>query len=110
MDLRVVVLFRRTRALMSLLAVALITLSTSVAASTTDIVLLASEAPVVHGHWVSTESDGAAGGRSMASADTAWASATAPVAAPTHFFEMTFDAPAGVTYRVWLRMRARDNS
>ncbi len=46
----------------------------------------------------------------MASADTAWASATAPVAAPTHFFEMTFDAPAGVTYRVWLRMRARDNS
>jgi hypothetical protein len=33
-----------------------------------------------------------------------------PLANPTNFVEATFNAVAGVRYRLWLRMRAKDNS
>lgn len=46
----------------------------------------------------------------MTTTDQGWASLDAPQAAPAHYFEMTFDAPAATTYRVWLRLRAIGNS
>jgi hypothetical protein len=46
----------------------------------------------------------------MTSANLGWATADRPLAAPANYFEMTFDAPAGITYRVWLRLRASGNS
>jgi endonuclease/exonuclease/phosphatase family metal-dependent hydrolase len=46
----------------------------------------------------------------MKSQDKGFASANAPLASPSHYFELTFDAPAATTYRVWLRLRAGGNS
>ena len=75
-----------------------------------DIVLYASEAAVVKGNWASSSSSGAAGSRSMKSSDLGWSTTNAPQASPANYFEMTFDAPAATTYRVWLRLRAANNS
>lgn len=75
-----------------------------------DIVLYPSESTVRKGNWADAASSGAAGGRSMMSTDLGWATPHAPLASPSHYFEMTFDAPAGTTYRVWLRLRAKNNS
>jgi hypothetical protein len=75
-----------------------------------DVVLYASEAAVVKGHWRAASSSGAAGTRALISTDSGWASLDAPLAAPAHYFEMTFEAPAATTYRVWLRLRATGNS
>lgn len=96
-----------------LLAVTLLALSVVVPAAearSSDIVLYASEAAVVKGHWRAASSAGAAGGSSMGSPDAGWSSADAPIASPANFFELTFDAPAGTAYRVWLRLRAAGNS
>src|SRR6185312_7720 len=34
----------------------------------------------------------------------------APLASPTHYFDVTFNAIAGTPYRLWLRLRALNNS
>ena len=85
-------------------------MATSALAKASDIVLYASEAGVIKGNWASAMSTGAAGGRSMSSSDLGWATANSPLASPSHYFEMSFDAAAGTPYRVWLRLRASSNS
>jgi endonuclease/exonuclease/phosphatase family metal-dependent hydrolase len=79
-------------------------------AAASEIVLYAADAASVRGHWAATASSGAAASRSMKSADQGFSSANAPLAAPSHYFELSFDADAGTTYRVWLRLRAEGNS
>jgi endonuclease/exonuclease/phosphatase family metal-dependent hydrolase len=79
-------------------------------AAASEIVLYASEAAVAKGHWASASSSGSAGGRSMKSANNGFASADKPLSSPGNYFETTFDAAAGTTYRVWLRLRAESNS
>jgi hypothetical protein len=91
-------------------ALASVLLRTEAAAASSEIVLYASEATVTKGHWTSSSSSGAAGSRSMKSTDQGFSSANAPQASPANYFEMTFDADAGTTYRVWLRLRAENNS
>ena len=76
----------------------------------TDIVLYPSEATTVRGNFAAAASSGAAGGRSMTSSDLGWSAANAPLASPSNYFEMTFNAPAGTPYRIWLRLRAAGNS
>jgi hypothetical protein len=85
-------------------------LASSARGSSSDIVLYASEATTVKGNWADAASSGAAGGRAIVSADLGWSTANAPLASPANYFEMTFDAPAGTVYRVWLRLRAKNNS
>lgn len=46
----------------------------------------------------------------MTTPDTGWAATAAPLAAPSHFFEVPFNAPAATTYQVWLRLRAAADS
>jgi endonuclease/exonuclease/phosphatase family metal-dependent hydrolase len=75
-----------------------------------EIVLYASDGAVAKGQWAAVSSSGAADSRSMKSTNQGFASANAPLASPTHYFEATFDAPAATTYRVWLRLRAEGNS
>jgi hypothetical protein len=75
-----------------------------------DIVLYASDAVAIKGNWAPTASSGAAGARSMSSANLGWATSNTALASPSHYFEMTFDAPAGTLYRIWLRLRAADQS
>jgi endonuclease/exonuclease/phosphatase family metal-dependent hydrolase len=79
-------------------------------ASTSDIVLYAADATVVKGNWASAASSSGAGGRLMSSSDLGWSTTDAPQASPANYFELTFDAPAGTAYRVWLRLRAGNNS
>jgi hypothetical protein len=75
-----------------------------------DIVLYTSDASVVKGNWATASSSTAADGRLLRSANLGWATPDQPLAAPANYFEMTFDAPAGTAYRVWLRLRAAGNS
>jgi endonuclease/exonuclease/phosphatase family metal-dependent hydrolase len=79
-------------------------------AAAEEIVLYASEASVVRGNWGAASSSTAAGGQTMRSNDYGFSSADVPQASPANYFEMSFDAPAGTTYRVWLRLRATGNS
>ena len=83
---------------------------TDVSAAAAEIVLYASEASVARGQWAAAASTGAAGSRAMKSAEQGFSSANAPLASPANYFEMTFDADAATTYRVWLRLRAEGNS
>ena len=82
----------------------------SVSGNTSDIVLYPSEAVTAKGNWAAAASSGAADGRSMTSADLGWSNADKPLASPANYFEMTFEAPAGTLYRIWLRLRAKGNS
>ncbi|MGE3276828.1 MAG: carbohydrate-binding protein [Vicinamibacterales bacterium] len=92
------------------LASLLLGASQGASAQSPDIVLHASAASVVHGDWSTRSSGGAADGRSLATPDEGWARTDAPLAGPSNYFELTFDAPAATTYRLWLRLRAKDDS
>jgi endonuclease/exonuclease/phosphatase family metal-dependent hydrolase len=94
----------------ALLTCAVIGLDRNAYASTADVVLYAANAPVVRGNWATTTDGTAAGGRVITSSDLGWSATNAPLASPSNYFEMTFDAPAATTYRVWLRLRASNNS
>lgn len=75
-----------------------------------EIALYAPWARVRSGNWAPSTSPGAAGGVSMKSADRGWSALNRPLAAPNHYFELTFEAQAGAEYNVWLRLRADGNS
>jgi hypothetical protein len=75
-----------------------------------EIVLYATNIAKMNGNWAKVASTAAAGGYAMRSADRDWASADAPLASPTHYFQLRFDALANTPYRIWLRLRATSNS
>ena len=79
-------------------------------AASSDIVMYASDVSVISGLWARAASSSGAGGQKMTTPDTGWATTAAPLAAPTHYFEASFDAPAATTYQVWLRLRAAADS
>ncbi len=79
-------------------------------ASSDEIVLYAGDASVVQGAWAARSSTSGAGGRTMHHADNGWSTTDTALASPGNYFEVKFDAPAGTTYRVWLRMRASGDS
>jgi hypothetical protein len=94
-------------------AAALIVLWGSVAAAeaqSTDIVLYPSDVTVIQGNWARVSSTTGAGGQKLSSADRGWATPDTPLAAPADYFEATFQAEAGVAYRLWLRLRATADS
>ena len=101
-------LFILTRlALISLLIV----LSWSLAnAQSSDIVLYASETTVRVGNWLVQADATAAGGNRIRIPDAGGPKLTTPFANPTHYFETTFTAQAGVAYRLWMRGKADANS
>lgn len=78
-------------------------------AQTSDVVLYPSDVTVISGNWARIASTTGAAGLKMTSQDRSWSTA-APLVAPTDFFEAEFDAQAGITYRLWLRMRAAADS
>jgi phosphatidylserine/phosphatidylglycerophosphate/cardiolipin synthase-like enzyme len=81
-------------------------------APATDIVIYASDiqASAINGAW-SAASDGTSpNGTRLQTTDTGFIAANAPLANPTHYVEATFSAPAGVPYRIWLRLKALGNS
>lgn len=82
----------------------------SASSSSGDIVLHSSDVGIVAGAWSKVPSSTAAGGEMLTTADAGWSSTSTPVAAAEHYFEATFDAAAGTTYQLWLRMRGAGDS
>jgi hypothetical protein len=83
--------------------------------SSPEIVIYGSDVTTANlhgGRWVKVSDNTAAGGTkvSIPDANDPTVSAAAQITAPTHYFETTFNAVAGVRYRLWLRMSAAANN
>ena len=75
-----------------------------------EIVLYAKRAALKAGTWRVIDDPTAAGGQRLEHPDAAAAKVATPLAAPTQYLELTFDAQAGRGYRLWMRGRAQNNS
>ena len=75
-----------------------------------NIVLWAADSTVRQGGWVVENDATAAGGKRIRHPDAGLAKITPALASPTHYFELTFDADAGVAYHLWVRGRADGNA
>ena len=73
---------------------------------TREVVLYAAEAPVVNGGWRVESDSAAAGGNRLRHPNAGGGKLSSALASPQHYFEMTFDAEAGVPYRIWIRGKA----
>jgi hypothetical protein len=71
-------------------------------------VLYAKNASVAAG-WAATADTTAAGGIRLQNADRGAAKVSTPLASPVQYFEMTFNADAGIGYRLWMRGTAMSN-
>jgi len=74
-----------------------------------NVVLWAAEAPVRVGAWSVVGDGTAAGGKRISNPDAGAAKLTSALANPTNYFEMTFNASAGVDYRLWIRSKAQND-
>jgi hypothetical protein len=79
------------------------------ATSVDDVILYASEATASLGAWVVETDPSAAGGSRIRHPDAGAAKLTNALANPPHYFEHTFNATAGVPYRLWMRSKADRN-
>src|SRR4051812_37299395 len=75
-----------------------------------EVVLRAADASVRNGAWVVRADSGASGGAALAMPDAGVPKVASAASAPRDFFELTFQASAGVPYRLWLRGRAENDS
>ena len=75
-----------------------------------DIVLWASETTTKAGNWLIEADATAAGGARIRYPDAGGPKLTEAFANPTHYFELTFSAQAGISYRLWMRGKADANS
>jgi len=71
-----------------------------------EIVLYAADATAVAGTWSLVADATAAGGTRIWNPDKGAAKIVTALAAPANYFEMTFQAEAGVAYHLWLRGKA----
>jgi hypothetical protein len=78
----------------------------------TDVVIYASDvgAAAVHGSWSIGADAGSPNGVALVSTDAGFASPDAPLASPAHYVDVTFTAEAGTPYRIWLRLKALNDS
>lgn len=74
-----------------------------------DVVLYSADATKISGTWRVEADTTAAGGRRMRNPDAGAAKISAASASPANYFELTFDADAGVPYRLWIRGKADRN-
>jgi hypothetical protein len=77
-----------------------------------DILIYASDfaASDVHGKWTRSSLSGAANGIALVNADAGAAKVATPLASPSSYAEIKFQAAAGVPYYVWFRGEAQNNS
>jgi hypothetical protein len=78
----------------------------------TNIVIYASDiaATNLHGAWSIAADATSPNGKKLSTTDNGFITANQPLASPTHYVDVTFNATSGVPYRVWLRMKALNNS
>ncbi len=94
--------------------------TTPAASSTAEIVIYASDIPPasLHGDphgdgaWAFASDPTSPGGVKLATPDNGFASTNVPVAPPQlqQYVDVTFNADAGTPYRLWLRVKALNNS
>lgn len=70
-----------------------------------DILLYASRA-TMHGDWSAAADASAAGGARLTNVDRGAPKISPALEAPINYVDLTFDAPAGQDYHLWMRMRA----
>jgi hypothetical protein len=78
-----------------------------------DIVIYASDVSDgdLHGAWGKlTTSTASPNGIAVGTPDNGVANTNGPLASPTDYFEARFFAPAGVAYKLWIRLAATANS
>ena len=75
-----------------------------------EIALYATDARLIAGGWTRTTDTTAAGGARMQSVNAGAAKITTALANPINYFELTFRADAGRSYRLWLRGKAISNN
>ena len=78
------------------------------AAGDGDVVLYAAHAPVRTGQWTVVSDGTAAGGARMTTANAGVKLAAS--ANPADYFELTFEAAAGMPYRLWIRGKAQSDT
>src|SRR5687767_8253211 len=98
MDLQCAIVWRRLKVLV-LLTFWGLAVSAMPASAQTDIVLYAAEAPTRTGNWRIEADSSAAGGNRIRYPDAGGGKIEAS-ANPTHYFEMSFNAQAGIPYRL----------
>jgi hypothetical protein len=64
----------------------------------------------LHGAWTTASDATSPKGFKLATPDNAFASTDTPLAAPTHYVDITFTADANTTYALWFRMKALSNN
>lgn len=77
-----------------------------------DVVIYASDVPLesLHGGWTIGSDVLSPLGTVLVTPDLGVANTNAPLANPTDYIDVTFDALAGVRYAIWLRLKALNNS
>ena len=76
-----------------------------------NIVIWASDIPISQtaGNWTRVFESTAAGQTALRNPDNGGAKLSAPLANPTNYFEMTFNAVAGAPYHLWIRSKAQND-
>jgi PKD repeat protein len=90
--------------------VCMITSGSLAHASSSDVVLYASKAPVKSGTWAVVADSSAAVGYAIGNPNLGAAKLTSPLAQPANYFELTFPAYSGQAYHLWIRARSLDNA
>jgi hypothetical protein len=76
-----------------------------------EIVLYASDVADANlNGWTKTADSASPGGVKLVTPDNGLANTNNAAAAPTQFFDVTFNADPGKTYTIWLRLKALNNS
>ena len=82
----------------------------SITVGARGIVLYAADATRIAGTWSLVADASAAGGARVWNKDAAAPKLPAALANPANYFELTFQAEAGVAYHLWLRGKADKNA
>jgi endonuclease/exonuclease/phosphatase family metal-dependent hydrolase len=75
-----------------------------------DVVLYASQATVRVGNWSVISDPTAAGGLRLTNVDAGLAKITTPLPSPVSYAELSFNAVAGLPYRLWIRGKTPGDS
>jgi hypothetical protein len=77
-----------------------------------NIVVYASDIPTtaLHGSWSRVSDSTSPNGLKLTTPDAGFQQLDSALAAPTHYFDVTFSPAANTPYRLWLRLKARANS
>ena len=87
-----------------------LSLTVNSAVSAREIVLYAADATRIAGTWSLVSDASAAGGRRVRNPDAAAPKLVVALASPANYFELTFQAEAGVAYHLWMRGKADNNA